>query len=77
MLRSGASGSILMPAQYDEVIIIPQTATFENQDIRMVYAVNDSNMTIPTPIQVAPLNDGKVYVVTSGSNPDNASLSKA
>jgi len=69
MLRSGASGSVIMPAQYDSVVVIPQTATFENQSLRMVYAVNDSNVTMPTPIQVAPLNDGKVFVVTSGLTP--------
>ena len=69
MLRSGASGSVIIPSQYDSVVVVPQTATFESQDLRMVYTVNDSNMTIPVPIKVAPLNDGKVYVVTSGLTP--------
>ena len=69
MLLSGASGSVLIPQVFNDVIIIPQAATFENQDMRMVYVVNDSNMTTPTPIQVAKLSDGKNFVVTGGLTP--------
>ena len=69
MLLSGASGSVLVPQTFNDVVIIPQTATFENQDMRLVYVVNDSNMTMPTPIQVAKLNDGKNFVVTGGLTP--------
>lgn len=69
MLLSGASGSVLVPESFTDVIIIPQAATFENQDMRLVYVVNDSNMTQPTPIQVAPINDGKTFVVTGGLTP--------
>ncbi|MCH5220222.1 MAG: efflux RND transporter periplasmic adaptor subunit [Muribaculaceae bacterium] len=69
MLLSGASGTVLVPQNYSDVVIVPQTATFENQDMRLVYVVNDSNMTMPTPIQVAKLNDGKNFVVTGGLAP--------
>lgn len=69
MLLSGASGSVLIPQDFSNVIIIPQTATFENQDMRMVYVVNDSNMTKPTPIKVEKLSDGRNFVVTSGLEP--------
>lgn len=69
MLLSGASGSVLIPQSFKNVIIIPQAATFENQDMRMVYVVNDSNMTQPTPIKVAKLSDGKNFVVTWGLTP--------
>lgn len=69
MLLSGASGQVLIPQSFTDVVIIPQSATFENQDMRMVYLVNDSNMTVPTPIQVAKLSDGKNFVVTGGIKP--------
>lgn len=69
MLLSGASGSVLVPQDFSNVIIIPQSATFENQDMRMVYVVNDSNMTKPVPIQVEKLSDGRNFVVTSGLTP--------
>lgn len=66
MLLSGASGTIVVPAHLTDVIVIPQTATFESQDMKMVYALNDSNMSVPTPIQVYDLNDGANYAVTGG-----------
>lgn len=66
MLRSGSTGRILIPNRMDNVILVPQRATFEIQDRRFVYVVNDSNKTIATPIQVAPVNDGQQFIVTSG-----------
>ncbi len=66
MLRSGSTGQILIPTVHEGVLIIPQKATFEIQDRKFVYVVNDSNKTVTTPITVAPQNDGKNFVVTSG-----------
>ncbi len=50
----------------DNVIIIPQKATFELQDKRFVYVVNDSNKVVSTPITIEASNDGKTFIVTSG-----------
>lgn len=69
MLRSGNTGTIVIPVETTDVIVIPQKATFEIQDKKYVYAVNDSNMTVTTPITVLGVNDGKNYVVTSGLTP--------
>lgn len=69
VLRSGSTGQILIPDHADNVILIPQKATFEVQDRRFVYVLNDSNKTVSTPITVSPLDDGKNYVVTSGLQP--------
>lgn len=69
MLRSGSTGQILMPVRMDSVIVIPQKATTELQDIRYAYVVNDSNMVTSVPITVSPVNDGKNFVVTSGLQP--------
>ncbi len=69
MLRSGSTGQILIPTVQESVLIIPQKATFEIQDRKFVYVVNDSNKTVSTPITVAPQNDGKNFVVTSGLTP--------
>lgn len=66
MLRSGATGQILIPATEETVLLIPQRATFEIQDRRFVYVVNDSNKVVSTPITVAPQSDGQVFIVTSG-----------
>ena len=46
--------------------MIPQKATFELQDRRFAYVVNDSNKVVSTPITIEANNDGKSFVVTSG-----------
>ncbi|MDE7119450.1 MAG: efflux RND transporter periplasmic adaptor subunit, partial [Muribaculaceae bacterium] len=69
VLRSGSTGSVLIPSHQENVILIPQKATYEVQDKRFVYALNDSNKTMPVAITVAPLDNGKEYVVTSGLEP--------
>ena len=69
MLRSGNTGQVAIPVQADSAIVIPQKATFELQDLKYVYTLNDSNKTVATLIKVLPENDGKNYVVTEGLNP--------
>ena len=69
MLRSGNTGTIIVPRSSENVLVIPQKATFEIQDRKFVYVVNDSNKTVTTPIEVLGVNDGKNYVVTAGLNP--------
>lgn len=66
MLRSGSTGTILIPYVESNAIIIPQKATFEIQDRKYTYTVNDSNKTVTTPIEVFEINDGQEYIVTSG-----------
>lgn len=66
MLRSGSTGSILIPKPSNNVIIIPQKATYEIQDKKFVYLVNDSSKAVSAPITILPINDGQNYIVTSG-----------
>lgn len=66
MLRSGNTGTIAIPQVSENVIMIPQKATFEVQDLRYVFTVNDSNVVKTTPIKVGAANDGKQFVVTEG-----------
>ncbi len=68
MLRSGSTGSIVIPAHYDNVVIIPQTATSEMQDKKFAYVVDKSGKVTARPIEVLANNDGQNYVVTSGLN---------
>lgn len=69
MLRSGNTGQVIIPRVSHDAIVIPQKATYELQDLRYVYTLNDSNITVPTAITIEPYNDGKTYVVTSGLKP--------
>ena len=69
MLHSGNTGNILMPVVYNGTIEIPQSATYEVQDMRFVYVVGDSAKVHSRPITVASQNDGKTFIVTSGLTP--------
>jgi membrane fusion protein (multidrug efflux system) len=69
MLRSGSTGSILIPLDLDSALIIPQKATYELQNLRYVYVLNDSNVAVSQAITINPVNDGKNFVVTSGLKP--------
>ena len=66
MLRSGSTGTIMIPVSQSDALVIPQKATFELQDKRFVYTVNDSNKVVTTPITVQEISDGQNFVVTSG-----------
>ena len=69
MLRSGNTGQVVIPVAADSAIVVPQKATFEIQDRKYIYTLNDSNKTVATPIVVMTENDGKNYIVTGGLNP--------
>ena len=65
LLRNGGTGAVVISTVREGVIVIPQTATFELQNKVFVYRVVDGK-TQQTEIEVAPLDDGKTYIVESG-----------
>ena len=69
LLRSGGTGTVLIPSVLDSVLLIPQSATYEVQDKKFVYVLGDSSKVKNTEITVFPLDNGKQYVVTSGLKP--------
>ena len=69
MLRSGNTGQVLLPTNHNATIQIPQNATFEIQDMKFCFVVGDSAKVHSTPITIAPIDDGKNYIVTSGLKP--------
>lgn len=66
LLRSGATGVLSFPVKAENVILIPQKATYEIQDKKFVYVVGKDNKVKNTEITVLEQNDGKNYVVSSG-----------
>ena len=69
LLRSGGTGTVLLPSVLDSALLIPQSATYEVQDKKFVYVLGDSSKVKNTEITVFPLDNGKQYVVTSGLKP--------
>ena len=68
LLKSGGSGSIIVPHDNSSAIVIPQACVSEVQDKKFVYTVTKDNKVKYTEIMVAPQNDGNNYVVTQGLN---------
>ncbi len=65
LLRNGGSGTIIIPTTLSNCIVIPQAATYELQDRIFVYKVIEGKASA-SEILVAPQNNGKEYIVTSG-----------
>ena len=68
LLKSGGSGTIIVPRSSEGAIIIPQSVVSEVQNKKFVYVLNDSNKVVYTEITVAPQNDGNNFIVTGGLN---------
>lgn len=66
VLRSGGTGSVLMPNNQKGAIVIPQKATYEIQNKKFVYVVDNKNKVQSREIEVLVQNDGQNYVVSSG-----------
>lgn len=65
MLRNGGSGTVVFPYMKENVLVIPQEATYEIQDKIFVYKVIDGKAT-SSQVTVFPVNDGKEYIVENG-----------
>ncbi len=65
-LRSGGTGSVLIPYKMNNCIVIPQKATYEVQDKKYVYVVDSKSIVKNTIVEIFSLDDGQNYVVTSG-----------
>ena len=68
-LKSGATGTIIIPRVSSNVVIIPQSCVSEVQNKKFVYTLGEGNKVKYTEIKVDPQNDGNNYVVTEGLKP--------
>jgi membrane fusion protein (multidrug efflux system) len=66
LLKSGGSGSVIIPYKSNNIVMIPQSATNEVQDKKYVFVVGADNKVVNTLVEVADLDNGTEYLVTSG-----------
>ena len=66
ILKSGGAGTIVIPRQATDAIVIPQSCVSEVQDKKFVYLLGSDNKVKYSEIKVDAQNDGKNYVVTDG-----------
>lgn len=64
-LRSGTSGSVTIPRVLQNVFVIPQKATFAQQDKTIVFVVQGDSV-VQRIISVIPMANGQSYAVTGG-----------
>ena len=66
LLKSGGSGSIVVPHVSTGAIVVPQDAVVQVQDRYFVYILGGDNKVKYSPVTVNPNNDGKNYIIESG-----------
>jgi membrane fusion protein (multidrug efflux system) len=65
ILTNGNSGKIRIPIDYKDAIVVPQSATFEQQKDILIYTLDKDNKAKPTLIKVQG-TVGNLYVIESG-----------
>ncbi|NOU58433.1 efflux RND transporter periplasmic adaptor subunit [Marinifilum caeruleilacunae] len=65
LLRSGISGKVKMPSTIDDVVLLPQKATFELQGKKFVYLVNDENKVQSKEVRISNTTDTH-FIVSKG-----------
>ncbi|WP_452230411.1 MULTISPECIES: efflux RND transporter periplasmic adaptor subunit [unclassified Lacinutrix] len=65
ILTNGNSGKIRLPIEYKDAIVVPQSATFEQQGNIMIFKLSEDNKVETSIIQVKGTVDN-LYVVASG-----------
>lgn len=66
LLKSGSSGSIIVPYTSNGAIVVPQEAVLQVQDRYFVYVVDNNGKVKYTEVKVDPNDDGVNYVITAG-----------
>lgn len=74
-LLSGGSGSVIMPYEREDVIVIPIESTYEIQNKVYVFKIVEGK-TKSTIIEVAKITNGTEYIVDSGLNPGDVIVAK-
>ena len=75
LFRNGSNGSIIIPYELKNAIVIPQEATYDILNKQFVYKVVDG-IAKACEIKVFPYDNGKDYVVTEGLEPGDVIIAE-
>lgn len=76
ILHSGSTGKVIIPAIYENAIVIPSAATVQTQDKFKVYTVDQDGIAHPQLITISEKEGGSDFIVTSGLNGGEEIVSK-
>ncbi|MDD4922088.1 MAG: efflux RND transporter periplasmic adaptor subunit, partial [Bacteroidales bacterium] len=66
LIRNGGSATLRIPKLYKSVIVIPQSATTEIQNVRFAYTAGSNHKAKSVAVKTLPSSDGQYFVVTEG-----------
>ncbi len=75
LLNSGGSGNVIIPSMQKDCIVIPQSATVQQQDQRIVYKVVNGKAQSQL-IKVENIDDGRNFIVKEGLKPGDVIVSE-
>ncbi|WP_304207121.1 efflux RND transporter periplasmic adaptor subunit [Phocaeicola plebeius] len=75
LLRSGGSATVMVPTTLTQVVVIPQSATYELQNKTFVYKVVNGKAQ-SAPVTLYRLNNGTEYVVEEGLQPGDVIIAE-
>ncbi len=75
LLNSGGSGNVIIPSTRKDCIVIPQSATVQQQDKRIIYKVVNGKA-VAQIIEVENIDDGTTFIVTNGLKPGDVIVSE-
>lgn len=71
LIRSGSSATIKMPVTIENSILVPQSATFDNQGKKFVYKLIGKDSISNVAIEITENSIGNLYIVKSGLTKDD------
>lgn len=77
LLRSGSSAMVRIPAKVKSAIMVPQNLTYQLQDKRFIYVVDNHNKVKNTAITVMDNTPGQFFIVTNGLNAGDKIIAEA
>lgn len=75
LLRDGSSATVVLPSTLSQVLIIPQGATYELQNMRFAFKVVDGKAQ-SVPVKIFRLNNGTEFVVQEGLLPNDVIIAE-
>ena len=66
LLHSGSTGNVIIPATFENVIVVPAAATVQTQDKFKVFTVDENGIAHSQLITINEKDGGNEFIVTSG-----------